>query len=93
MVVVAIGFSEALSAAEVTGNLVDTGFKVIAFSRRGRRGALRHSYSCRNFSNFGARTRYKVDPRWSLNCRASSLVQSPKESATQRIGIRPPAAF
>ena len=43
MVVVAIGFAEALSAPEVTWSLVDAGFKVIAFSRRGRRGALRHS--------------------------------------------------
>lgn len=44
MVVVAIGFAEALSAPEVTWSLVDAGFKVIAFSRRGRRGALRHSH-------------------------------------------------
>ena len=41
MVVVTIGFAEALSAPEVTWSLVDAGFKVIAFSRRGRRGALR----------------------------------------------------
>src|SRR5262249_22524517 len=44
MVVVAIGFAEASSAPEVTWSLVDAGFKVIAFSRRGRRGALRHSH-------------------------------------------------
>ena len=31
MVVVAIGFAEALSAPEVTWSLVDAGFKVIAF--------------------------------------------------------------
>ena len=44
MVVVAIGFAEALSAPEVTWSLADAGFKVIAFSRKGRRGALRHSH-------------------------------------------------
>jgi len=43
MVVVAIGFAEALSAPEVAWSLVDAGFKVIAFSRKGRRAALHHS--------------------------------------------------
>jgi predicted ATP-grasp superfamily ATP-dependent carboligase len=40
---VLIGFAEALSAPEVTWSLVDAGFDVIAFSRRGRRAALRSS--------------------------------------------------
>ena len=44
MVVVAIGFAESLSAPEVAWSLVDAGFKVIAFSRKGRRAALRHSH-------------------------------------------------
>ena len=44
MVVVAIGFAEAMSAPEVAWSLVDAGFKVIAFSRKGRRAALRHSH-------------------------------------------------
>jgi biotin carboxylase len=43
-VVVAIGFAEALSAPEVAWSLVDAGFDVIAFSRRGRRAALHHSH-------------------------------------------------
>lgn len=41
--VVIIGFAEALSAPEVAWNLVDAGFTVIAFSRKGRRAALRQS--------------------------------------------------
>ena len=40
---VIIGFSEALSAPEVAWSLLDAGFEVIAFARRGRRAALRHS--------------------------------------------------
>ncbi len=44
MVVVAIGFAESLSAPEVAWSLVDAGFKVIAFSRKGRKAALRHSH-------------------------------------------------
>jgi hypothetical protein len=42
-VLVVIGFAEALSAPEVAWSLADAGFKVAAFSRRGRRPALRHS--------------------------------------------------
>jgi len=38
-----IGFAEALSAPEVAWSLVDQGFKVVAFTRKGRRPALRHS--------------------------------------------------
>lgn len=38
-----IGFAEALSAPEVAWSLVDAGFHVIAFARKGRRSALRHS--------------------------------------------------
>lgn len=40
---VIIGFSEALSAPEVAWSLLDAGFEVISFARRGRRAALRHS--------------------------------------------------
>jgi hypothetical protein len=43
-VVVAIGFAESLSAPEVAWSLVDAGFNVIAFSRKGGRSALRHSH-------------------------------------------------
>jgi hypothetical protein len=42
-VLVVVGFAEALSAPEVVWSLVDAGFTVVAFSRRGRRPALRHS--------------------------------------------------
>jgi predicted ATP-grasp superfamily ATP-dependent carboligase len=42
-VLVAVGFAEAISAPEVVWSLVDAGFKVVAFSRRGRHTALRHS--------------------------------------------------
>ena len=40
---VLIGFAEALSSPEVAWSLVDSGFKVAAFSRRGRKSALKHS--------------------------------------------------
>ena len=40
---VLIGFAEALAAPEVAWSLVDHGFRVIAFARRGRSCALRHS--------------------------------------------------
>lgn len=40
---VVIGFSEALSAPEVAWNLVERGYRVVAFGRRGRTSALRHS--------------------------------------------------
>ena len=40
---VLIGFAEALAAPEVAWSLVDAGFKVVAFSRRGRRAALKAS--------------------------------------------------
>lgn len=40
---VAIGFAEALSAPETAWSLAEAGFEVIAFSRKGRRTALRHS--------------------------------------------------
>lgn len=46
---VIIGFAEALSAPEVAWSLVDHGFEVIAFARRGRRAALRHSRYVRTF--------------------------------------------
>jgi predicted ATP-grasp superfamily ATP-dependent carboligase len=42
-ILVVIGFAEALSAAEVVWSLVDSGCQVVAFSRKGRRSALRHS--------------------------------------------------
>ncbi|HYK40188.1 MAG TPA: hypothetical protein VEU98_09170 [Candidatus Eremiobacteraceae bacterium] len=38
-----IGFAEALSSPEVAWSLVDSGFRVAAFSRKGRKSALRHS--------------------------------------------------
>jgi hypothetical protein len=38
-----IGFAEAISAPEVAWSLVDGGFEVIAFARRSRASALRHS--------------------------------------------------
>jgi hypothetical protein len=41
--VVLIGFAEALAAPEVVWSLVDDGFEVVAFARRGRASALRHS--------------------------------------------------
>jgi len=40
---VLVGFAEALAAPEVVWSLVDAGFRVIAFARRGRASALRHS--------------------------------------------------
>jgi hypothetical protein len=40
---VCIGFAEALSAPEVAWSLLDAGFEVVGFARRGRRAALRHS--------------------------------------------------
>jgi predicted ATP-grasp superfamily ATP-dependent carboligase len=42
-VTVVVGFAEALSAPEVVWSLVDAGFDVIAFARRGRASAVRHS--------------------------------------------------
>jgi len=38
-----IGFAEALAAPEVVWSLVDQGFQVLAFARRGKRTALHHS--------------------------------------------------
>lgn len=38
-----VGFAEALSAPEVVWGLVDAGFQVVAFARKGRRSALRYS--------------------------------------------------
>lgn len=38
-----IGFAEALAAPEVAWSLVDAGFNVIAFARKGRQAPLRHS--------------------------------------------------
>jgi predicted ATP-grasp superfamily ATP-dependent carboligase len=40
---VLIGFAEAMSAPEVAWSLVDEGFRVTAFARKGRASALRHS--------------------------------------------------
>ncbi|MGA9142880.1 MAG: hypothetical protein WA664_06405 [Candidatus Acidiferrales bacterium] len=40
---VLVGFAEAMSAPEVVWSLIDAGFRVIAFARRGRASALRHS--------------------------------------------------
>ena len=41
---VLVGFAEALSAPEVLWSLVDAGFRVVAFGRRGRPSALRQSH-------------------------------------------------
>lgn len=41
--IVLVGFGEALSAPEVVWSLADAGHHVLAFARRGRRSALRHS--------------------------------------------------
>jgi predicted ATP-grasp superfamily ATP-dependent carboligase len=41
--IVLIGFAEALSAPEVAWSLVEAGFEVTAFARKGRDSALRHS--------------------------------------------------
>lgn len=46
---VIIGFAESLSAPEVTWSLINQGFKVAAFSRRGRRASLKHSRFVRIF--------------------------------------------
>jgi hypothetical protein len=40
---VLIGFAEAQSSPEVVWSLVDGGFRVVAFARRGRSSAIRHS--------------------------------------------------
>jgi len=40
---VLVGFAEALSAPEAVWSLVDAGFRVVAFARRGRTSALRFS--------------------------------------------------
>ena len=40
---VVVGFAEAMAAPEVVWSLVDGGFRVIAFARRGRASALRYS--------------------------------------------------
>lgn len=40
---VCIGFSEALSAPETAWSLLDAGFDVVVFGRRGRHSALQHS--------------------------------------------------
>jgi hypothetical protein len=40
---VLIGFAEAMAAPEVAWSLVDAGFQVVSFGRRGRASALRHS--------------------------------------------------
>jgi hypothetical protein len=40
---VVVGFAEASAAAETVWSLVDAGFDVIAFGRKGRASALRHS--------------------------------------------------
>jgi hypothetical protein len=42
--IVLVGFAEALSAPEVLWSLVDAGFHVVAFGRKGRSSALRQSH-------------------------------------------------
>ncbi len=41
--IVLLGFAEALAAPEVVWSLVDAGYRVLAFARRGRGSALRYS--------------------------------------------------
>jgi len=41
--IIVVGFAEAMAAPEVVWSLVDGGFRVVAFARRGRASALRHS--------------------------------------------------
>jgi hypothetical protein len=41
---VLVGFAEALAGPEAVWSLVDAGFRVIAFARKGRASALRHSH-------------------------------------------------
>ncbi len=40
---VLVGFAEAIAAPEVVWSLVDEGFRVVAFARKGQHSALRHS--------------------------------------------------
>jgi hypothetical protein len=49
---VLVGFAEAMSAPEVVWSLVDQGFQVTAFARKGRRSALHHSrhVACRDIT-------------------------------------------
>jgi predicted ATP-grasp superfamily ATP-dependent carboligase len=46
---VIIGFAESLSAPEVAWSLVDHGYSVVAFTRKGKRSALSHSRFVRLF--------------------------------------------
>jgi predicted ATP-grasp superfamily ATP-dependent carboligase len=48
-----IGFAEALAAPEVAWSLADAGYRVLAFTRRGRMPALRHSrlVECREITS------------------------------------------
>ena len=46
---VVIGFAKSLSAPEVVWSLADHGYTVVAFTRRGRRSALRYSHYVRLF--------------------------------------------
>jgi len=66
---VLVGFAEALSAPEVVWSLVDEGFRVVAFARRGRASALRHSryVVCHEISP------PEVDPQRSLSDLGSLL--------------------
>jgi hypothetical protein len=42
-VAIVVGFAEAMAAPEVVWSLVDAGFRVVAFARKGQQSALRHS--------------------------------------------------
>ncbi len=42
-IIVLVGFAEAMSAPESVWSLVDAGFRVVAFARKGKASALRHS--------------------------------------------------
>ena len=62
MVVVAIGFAEALSAPEVTWSLVDDGFKVIAFREEAAAGLYTTAIMSRSLKL--RRRRRTVRPRF-----------------------------
>jgi predicted ATP-grasp superfamily ATP-dependent carboligase len=80
-VLVAVGFAEALSAPEVVWSLVDSGFEVVAFSRRGRRAALRYS----RYVTIYDITAPEEDTEAALRDLAAVLDSVPKARQTQHV--------
>jgi hypothetical protein len=79
---VLVGFAEALAAPEVVWSLADEGFQVVAFARKGRPSALRHSryVACHEICP------PEVDLRTSLSELQSLLASlSAKQECTQKI--------